>query len=87
MYSPSKTVTLVTLGLTAIFLSRALFVFFDDPEGPNLLVVLVTAAGIYGLTYAAYRWYPASFPIGAKKLALLVVLQFVIVGCLYLAGR
>jgi hypothetical protein len=32
MYSPSKTVTLVTLGLTAIFLSRALFVFFDDPE-------------------------------------------------------
>ena len=50
----SKTITLLILGITAISLSRLMFFLFDDPEGPNLLVVIGMAAALYLLSLAAY---------------------------------
>jgi len=50
----SKKIAFIILGVTAIVSSRALFFFFDDPEGPNLLVVGVAAAVIYFVSLLAY---------------------------------
>lgn len=37
-------------------LSRTMFSFFDDPEGPNLLVVVVMAGVIYFLSLAICQY-------------------------------
>lgn len=54
MYFKSKKITLLILGITAIACSRILFLFFDDSEGPNLLVVIGMAAIIYFLSLTTY---------------------------------
>lgn len=59
MYTLSQKTTLIVLALTAIILSRAMFWFFDDPEGPNVPVVLGTALIVYGVSYVAYRYSSA----------------------------
>lgn len=46
--------TLFILGVVAIICSRTMFSFFNDPEGPNLLVVMVMAVIIYVLSLALY---------------------------------
>lgn len=38
---------LVILGLVSLLFSRLVFVFINDPEGPNLLIVIVLALVIY----------------------------------------
>jgi hypothetical protein len=50
----SKNTTLLVLGLASIVLSRSVFLFVNDPEGPNLLVVMVLAAVIFAIAYAVY---------------------------------
>jgi hypothetical protein len=47
MYFKSKKTSLLILGITSIICSRTMFVFFDDPEGPNLLIVFVAALVLY----------------------------------------
>ncbi|MCA9363703.1 hypothetical protein KC727_00595 [Candidatus Kaiserbacteria bacterium] len=37
----------LVLGATALVLSKTVFWFFDDPEGPNLLIVTVLALVLY----------------------------------------
>jgi hypothetical protein len=39
----SKRISFLVLAVTALVLSRVIFMFIDDPEGPNLLVVFVGA--------------------------------------------
>lgn len=51
----SKKTSLLLLAITALILSRAMFFFFKDPEGPNLLVVAVMAAIIYAPSLLAYK--------------------------------
>ena len=46
--------------MTAVICSRVMFVFIDDPEGPNLLVVLGFALIIYFLSLAFYIFNPLS---------------------------
>ncbi len=36
----SKKTSLLILGTTSVVCSRVMFSFFNDPEGPNLLVVI-----------------------------------------------
>lgn len=84
MYFKSKTVSLLTLGITAVVASRALFLFFNDPEGPNLLVVLAMAAVVYLLSLAAYVYYPSTKLTGLPRLLLGVLVQVVIVTVFYL---
>ncbi len=74
-----RKVPLVILGVTALLCSRAMFAFFNDPEGPNLLIVVVMAGIIYSVSAAAYFYTPKTI-IGLKKLLLAIFIQIVLVG-------
>ena len=58
LYFKSKKISLMILGVTAIICSRTLFFFFNDPEGPNLLIVMVFAMTIYFSSLAVYIFSP-----------------------------
>lgn len=84
MLFESKKLSLITLGLTAIVCSRIMFAFFNDPEGPNLLIVVVAAVVIYLPALAVYRFdSPAS---NSKKFWLALLSQLVIASILYFLG-
>ena len=89
MYFKSKKTSLLILGITAIALSRAMFVFFDDPEGPKLLVVMVGALAVYLPSLAVYVFgsstKPQFFPslTGLKRLLLVILIQIIIVTNFY----
>lgn len=42
-----KKLTIVLLGIVSLVASRVSFLFINDPEGPNLLIVFVLAAIIF----------------------------------------
>ena len=75
----SKRTPLIILGVSAILCSRTMFAFFNDPEGPNLLIVTVMAAVIYFLSLTAYLLNLSL----VKKLVLAIVIQIIIVTSLY----
>lgn len=50
----SKKIPILILGATSLVCSRGMFFFFDDPEGPNLLIVIVMALIIYSLSMMVY---------------------------------
>jgi hypothetical protein len=61
-----------------------MFLFFDDPEGPNLLIVMGMAGLIYFLSLAVYMF---KFPItGLKMLLLAIFIQIIIVTPLSIFG-
>ena len=70
------------LGATAIVCSRTLFFFFNDTEGPNLLIVGGLATAIFLLSFAAYVFLPSNLK-GLKKLSVLVCAQILFVIGLY----
>jgi heme/copper-type cytochrome/quinol oxidase subunit 4 len=45
------------LGVASIILSRIVFLFLNDPEGPNLLIVVGLAVIIYALFLGIYWFY------------------------------
>lgn len=51
-----KKIPLFVLGVLALMCSRVTFLFINDPEGPNLLIVAVSAAIIYVVFVAIYLW-------------------------------
>lgn len=75
----SKKISLLILGITAIMFSRAMFMFFNDPEGPNLLIVVVAAMIIYSLSLTAYLLNLSSH----KKLLLAIFIQILVVTASY----
>jgi hypothetical protein len=79
MFFTSKKSALVILGITALICSRTLFAFFNDPEGPNLLVVIVMAAILYLPSLAVLAFNATA--AGSKKLiaALLIQIGLVII--------
>lgn len=54
----SKKASSFILGITALFLSRIMFALFDDPEGPNLLVVFGMAFVTYILSFLLLKIKP-----------------------------
>ncbi len=84
----SKPAALVILGLTALTCSRAMFFFFNDPEGPNLLVVVVAATIIYFLSWATYKAILKLFSLAPrtwpKDVLLVILVQVIITTFLYL---
>lgn len=70
------------LGATAILCSRVLFFFFNDTEGPNLLIVVGLAIVIYLLSLAAYVLLPSK--INGLKFSVGVCVQILAVIGLYL---
>jgi len=53
-YFKSNKTLLLILGATSILCSRVMFLLFNDPEGPNLLVVTGMAVIVYFLSLAVY---------------------------------
>ena len=82
MYFKSKKISLLILGVTAIICSRMLFFFFNDPEGPNLLIVAALATVVYFLSFAAYVFGPSKIK-GLKRLSLVVCIQILSVIGIY----
>lgn len=77
MYFKSKKTSLLILGVTALVCSRVLFSLFNDPEGPNLLVVTGMALIIYCLSLTTYVF---NSPItGLKRLLLAIFIQILLV--------
>lgn len=83
MYFKSKKVSLVILAVTSLVGSRLLFALFNDPEGPNLLVVTVAAAIIYFLSLGVYASRSFGSFTGLKRLLLTIFVQVVIVTIFY----
>lgn len=88
MYTPKfphiKKSSLLTLGVTSVVLSRLMFHFFDDPEGPNLLVVMAVAVIVYFMSLNIYllRTLTSEF----TKFVLAILIQLTLVTCLYFLG-
>jgi len=82
LYFKSKRISLIMLAATAIICSRILFFFFNDPEGPNLLIVAGLALAVYFLSSVAYIFGPSKIN-GIKRLSAAVSIQIVSVVALY----
>lgn len=76
MYFKSKRITLIILAVTATLCSRAMFLFINDTEGPNLLVVTVLASVIFFLSLISYLFKLEL--TGAQRLLLVVFIQILI---------
>lgn len=87
LYFKSKTISLVVLGVTAMTCARMLFFFFDDPEGPNLLIVTVIGLAVYLLSSAAYLFTPSRTNDGIKRLLMAICFQILLVIGLYFAMK
>lgn len=76
-----KKLPVFILGVTSLVCSRTFFAFINDPEGPNLLIVLVLAAIVFCVSLAIYTLSPMSV---TKKLLVAVLAQILLIGGLYL---
>jgi hypothetical protein len=75
----------LVLIITSIVCSRAMFAFFDDPDGPNLLVVMGMAAIVYCASWAMCGFVFSAGPRGGLKgLLLAILIQIFVTSCLYL---
>lgn len=83
MYFKSKKISLLILGVTALLSARAMFVFFNDPEGPNLLVSVGAALIVYFPSLLVYAFKPST-GTGLKRLLLGILIQILVVTVLYL---
>lgn len=80
----SKNIQPVILGVMSVICSRTMFVFIDDPEGPNLLVVTVLAIVVYFLSLGVSLLIPASaVSVHLKKVVFSIAVPIVVVTGLY----
>lgn len=79
-----KKSSLIILAVTATACSRVMFALFDDPEGPNLLIVTVMALIVYFLSLGVNKYYPLVKEEGSKKVLSIVIVQIIIVTVFYL---
>ena len=82
-----KNGSLLVLAISAIACSRIMFALFQDPEGPNLLVVAGMAVVIYLPSSAVYlsNLFPAL--AGFKRSAAAIFIQMFIAAGFYLGLR
>ena len=80
----TKNISYVVLALTAVVLSRAMFALFDDPEGPNLLVVGIAAVFVFGVSLAVNYFHSSTFAVvGRNRLIVAILAQVVAVAVIY----
>jgi hypothetical protein len=87
MHVNFKNGSLLILVITAFACSRIMFAFFNDPEGPNLLVVTGMAAIIYLVSSAAYLSNITPSLTGFKRSSAAIVIQMLIATGFYLGLR
>lgn len=71
---------LIILAITSIIFSRSMFFFFNDPEGPNLLITTVAAVLLYFLSLVVYSRNPSI----NRKLKLLVTILIQIITVVFI---
>ena len=77
----SQTISLTILAITSLICSRVMFLFFNDPEGPNLLVVvgmafIIFIPSLFVLLFSSVSSY-------TKKLLFSVFVEIVVTICIY----
>jgi len=82
LYFKSKKISLIILAVTALVCSRLLFFFFNDPEGPNLLIITGLAVGVYLLSWVVYIFGPLKVN-SFTRLAVAICFQVLLVIGLY----
>ncbi|MES2427998.1 MAG: hypothetical protein V4560_13545 [Bacteroidota bacterium] len=82
LYFKSKKISFIILAVTAIICSRTLFFFFNDPEGPNLLIVGVLTLAVYIFSIAIYLFSPSQIK-GINRLSAVIGIQVLLVAGLY----
>ncbi len=80
MHIMSKKTSLLLLAITALLYSKIFFLSLEDPEGPNLLIVVGMAGVIFVLSLFVY-----TFPLSnIKKFILAIFVQTLLLGTFYL---
>ncbi len=74
---------LIILGITSLVCSRAMFSFINDPEGPNLLVVIVMALILYSISLAVYLRKFSAKLTSSKRVLLAILIQVVSASTFY----
>jgi hypothetical protein len=82
LYFKSKKISLLMLAATAIICARMLFYFFNDPGGPNPLIVASLALAVYFFSLAVYIFSPSKIS-GIKRLSAVICIQILLVVGLY----
>ena len=82
-------VVVVGAFITALIFSRILLGSFDDPEGPNLFVVMVMTLGVIGISMSVYflicllrkklKHVPSAAGSNIERFCGIVLLQIVLV--------
>ena len=87
MHVEFKSSAWLILAITAFACSRMVFALFNDPEGPNLLVVTGLAFVFYLMSLAVHRsnLYPTL--TGFKRIAVAIFIQMVVATCFYVGLR
>ncbi len=77
--------SLIILVITSLILSRIMFALFNDPEGPNLLIVTVMAAIVYFLSKGIIFLLSKHLLnlSGTKKLLSTILIQIIIIAGFY----
>lgn len=79
-----KKTSLLILALTSLVFSRGMFWFINDPEGPNLLVVTVTAGIVYFVSLLVSLFYSSGNSSSSPRSLLpIIVIQILVVTGLY----
>lgn len=79
----SKKAAFLILGITAIVCSKVLFFSFNDPQGPNLLIVGMMAVILYALSLAIYVFKTPTKLDDLKRLLAGILIQVLAVTGLY----
>jgi hypothetical protein len=82
MFFKSHTYSLLLLGVTSVLFSRTMLILFNDPEGPNLLVVMGIAAVMYVVSVMSYMRLSSTSHL--KRLLVVLLIQFALAIGLYL---
>ncbi len=79
----SKKTALVILGLVALVCSRVMFFLFNDPEGPNLVVVIGMALILFFMSLVAYLYLLNHSTTDPKRLLFTIAIQIMIATGIY----
>lgn len=72
----SKKISLLILALVALVCSRVLYFLVNDPEGPNLLIVVGLAGVLYAASLSAYLFNASA--TWQKKFGCALLIQIVV---------
>lgn len=84
MTNIQKYIPYLILVVTAMIFSRGIFYLFNDPEGPNLLIVTAFAAIIFAVSLGGNYFHSGTFAIkGTVRIVIGIVVQVITAAIIY----